>query len=336
MKIRTLLKVLFVMNYFKLACTAFTVAVFMVSCVPSKKYNELVEREKTCSEELAKYKKMSLDYESLAKDLEMKFDLANKDLIKLRKDTSELGEKLRLLKRDYNIIKTQAMELENSFNNLKNLSARETATLQAELKVKNLSLQEKEDALLGLEEELKEKERLLSEREKRVNELEDLLRKKEDGIRELKERVAKALKGFEGQGLTVEQKNGRIYVSLEAKLLFQSGSTAVEQEGRNALIKLGKVLESEKDLEIIVEGHTDTDKLNSATSPKNNWELSVLRATAVVDILLGNSDVTPSQLMAAGRGEFYPVSDSEKAKNRRIEVIISPNLNELYDIISND
>jgi len=159
---------------------------------------------------------------------------------------------------------------------------------------------------------------------------------KEDGIRELKERVAKALKGFEGQGLTVEQKNGRIYVSLEAKLLFRSGSTAVEEEGIKALIQLGKVLEGEKDLEIIVEGHTDTDKLNSDTSPKNNWELSVLRATSVVDILLANSDVTPSQLMAAGRGEFYPVSDTEKAKNRRIEVIISPNLNELYEIISND
>ena len=185
-------------------------------------------------------------------------------------------------------------------------------------------------------EELKEKERLLSEREKRVNELEDLLRKKEKGIRELKERVAKALKGFEGQGLTVEQKNGRIYVSLEAKLLFRSGSTAVEDEGIKALIQLGKVLEGEKDLEIIVEGHTDTDKLNSATSPKNNWELSVLRATSVVDILLANSGVTPTQLMAAGRGEFYPVSDTEKAKNRRIEVIISPNLNELYEIISND
>ena len=120
MKIRTLLKVLFVMNSFKLAFTAFTLTVFMASCVPSKKYNELVEREKTCSEELAKYKKMSMDYESLAKDLELKFDLANKGLIKLRKETSALGEKLRLLNRDYNIIKTQAIELENSFNTLKN------------------------------------------------------------------------------------------------------------------------------------------------------------------------------------------------------------------------
>ena len=324
------------MKYIKLGIIVLVSIIVSTSCVPSKKYNELLEREKTCTEELAKYKKMSLDYESLAKELEMKFDLANKDLIKLRKDTSELGEKLRLLNREYKIVKRQAEELESSFDNLKNLSAKETAKLQAELKVKNLSLQEKEDALLGLEEELKIKEKLLSEREKRVNELEEMLRKKEDGIRLLKERVAKALKGFEGQGLTVEQKNGRIYVSLEEKLLFSSGSTTVQQEGVNALIQLGQVLETEKDLEIIVEGHTDSDKLTRSTSPKNNWELSVLRATSAVEIILANSQVNPSQLMAAGRGEFYPVSETEKAKNRRIEVIISPNLNELYEIISND
>jgi chemotaxis protein MotB len=304
--------------------------------VPSKKYNELLDREKTCSEELSKYKKMSLDYESQAKELKMKFDLANKELLAMKKDTALLGERFRLLNRDYKIIKRQSEELENSFNNLQNLSAKETASLQTELKIKNLALQEKEDMLLGLEEELKEKEILLSEREKRVNELEEMLRKKEEGIRLLKERVAQALKGFEGQGLSVEQKNGRIYVSLEAKLLFQSGSTSVEEEGIVALIELGKVLETEKDLEIVVEGHTDSDKLTRASSPKNNWELSVLRSTAVVEIILANSEVTPSQLMAAGRGEFYPVSETDKAKNRRIEVIISPNLNELYEIISND
>jgi chemotaxis protein MotB len=117
--------------------------------------------------------------------------------------------------------------------------------------------------------------------------------------------------------------------------LFTSGSTSVQPEGEKALIELGKVLENEKELEIIVEGHTDADRLSSATSPKNNWELSVIRATSVVEIILANSSVTPSQLMAAGRGEFHPISEV-KAKNRRIEVIISPNLNELYQIISKD
>ena len=105
---------------------------------------------------------MSLDYESLAKELELKFDLANKELIGLRKDTAEMGELMRLMSRNYGVLQAQTNELENSFNNLKNLSAKETATLQAELKIKNLSLQEKEDALLALDRELKQKERLLS------------------------------------------------------------------------------------------------------------------------------------------------------------------------------
>jgi chemotaxis protein MotB len=123
-------------------------------------------------------------------------------------------------------------------------------------------------------------------------------------------------------------------VSLEAKLLFKTGSTFVEEEGKKALVELAKVLEHEKDIEIIVEGHTDTDKLASSTSPKNNWELSVLRSTSVVEIMTSNSKMNPAQLMAAGRSEFHPVDSQDKAKNRRIEIIISPNLNELFEIIN--
>ena len=142
------------------------------------------------------------------------------------------------------------------------------------------------------------------------------------------------MKGFENKGLTVVEKNGKIYVSLEAKLLFASGSTKVESEGQRALIDLAYVLQEEKDIEIIVEGHTDTDKINSSVHPKSNWELSVLRATAVVQIMLANSSMDPTQLMAAGRSEFMPVDPEDKSKNRRIEIIISPNLNELFEIIS--
>ena len=152
----------------------------------------------------------------------------------------------------------------------------------------------------------------------------------------LKARVANALRNFENQGLTVVQKNGKIYVSLEAKLLFSSGSTKVEDEGKEALVELARVLETERDLEIVVEGHTDTDKLNSSVSPKNNWELSVLRATAVVELMLANSNMAATQIMAAGRSEYHPVDPNDKSKNRRIEIIISPNLNELFEIISND
>ena len=314
----------------------FIVLLLLSACVPAKKYKDLLEREKVCSEELAKFKKSSGEYESLSKDLQTKFANASRDLSKLIQDTTALGSNYRLLLRDYNIIDGEYKSLQKSFDKLKNLSARETAELQNQLEAKNNELQIKEDALLKLDQELKEKQRLLIEREKRVNELEEAIRKKEAAVQLLKAKVANALRGFENQGLSVVQKNGKIYVSLEAKLLFKSGSTFVEEEGVRALVELGKALESEKDLEIIVEGHTDTDKLNSSTSPKNNWELSVLRATSVVQILLNNSSMTPSQIMAGGRGEFLPIDESDKAKNRRIEVIISPNLNELFEIISNE
>ncbi|MEN9303195.1 MAG: hypothetical protein RL264_1624 [Bacteroidota bacterium] len=306
----------------------------LFACVPSKKYKDLVERERQCSEELEKYKRSSGEYEAKSKDLEVKFGVASKDVTKLKSDTTTLGSQLRGLQRDYNQLLEQNESLEKSFEKLKNLSAKETAALQAELETKNKELQKKQDELLKKETELAQKQRLLEDREKRVKELEDAIKRKDQAIQLLKTKVANALRAFENQGLTVVQKNGKIYVSLEAKLLFKSGSTFVEPEGKKALVELGKVLETEKDLEIVVEGHTDTDKLNSPTSPKNNWELSVLRATSVVEILLGNSKMSPTQVMAAGRSEFMPVSTTDKAKNRRIEIIISPNLNELFEIIS--
>jgi chemotaxis protein MotB len=310
------------------------IAFSLGACVSAKRFKELEERERICADELAKYKKSSNDFEAQVKDLQTKYDVSTKDVSQLKQDTTKIGIAYRLLKRDYDVIKTQHESLESSFEKLKNLSAKETAALQADLESKNRELQKKEDTLLKLDQELKEKQKLLVEREKRVTELEDAIRKKDAVVQLLKAKVANALRGFENQGLTVVQKNGKIYVSLEAKLLFKSGSTFVEPEGRKALVELGKVLENEKDLEIVVEGHTDTDKLTSAASPKNNWELSVLRATSVVEILLSNSRMSPAQVMAAGRGEFLPVDASDKVKNRRIEVIISPNLNELFEIIS--
>jgi len=236
-------------NFFLLALL---VAFVFTACVPSKKYNELLEREKSCSEELAKYKKSSTDFEVLSKDLQTKYDLAAKEVSRLRGDTNNLGNQIRLLEREQETLEAQYDALESSFDKLKSLSAKETATLQTELELKTKELQRKEDALLKLDQELKAKQVLLEEREKRVNELEEAIRKKDAKIQLLKARVANALRNFENQGLTVVQKNGKIYVSLEAKLLFNSGSTKVEDEGKSALVELARVLDTERDLEIVV------------------------------------------------------------------------------------
>jgi chemotaxis protein MotB len=304
--------------------------------VPAKKYNELLEREKKCSEDLEKYKSDAFTFEGKAKDLETRYDIAQKQVASLIKDTTNMGNDLRQLKAEYTKLQTENQSLEKAFDKLRASGAKQTATLQAELEAKNIELQRKEDALITLESELKNKAQLLAEREQRVNELEELIRRKDEAAKLLRAKVANALKGFESQGLSVVQKNGKIYVSMEAKLLFASGSTLVEPNGKKALIELAKVLEQEKELEVIVEGHTDTDKLVSPNHPKSNWELSVLRATSVIDIILTNSKISPKQLIAAGRSEFHPVDVNDKAKNRRIEIIISPNLVELYDIINKD
>jgi len=309
-------------------------SIAFASCVPAKKYKDLVEREKICSEELNKFKTASLEYEGKAKDLAVRFDIAQKQVDALLKDTTRLGADLRLLKVQYNKVLIENDDLQTKYDKFRLSGARETAGLQSDLETKNLELQRKEDALLALESELNKKSKLLEAREKRVTELEELIKRKDEATEALRRKVADALKGFENKGLTVIEKNGKIYVSLEAKLLFNSGSTKVETEGQRALVDLAIVLQEEKDIEIIVEGHTDSDKINSSAHPKNNWELSVLRATAVVQIMLSNSNMDPTQLMAAGRSEFIPVDINDKAKNRRIEIIISPNLNELFEIIS--
>jgi chemotaxis protein MotB len=318
----------------KLIVSFITLAYVLSACVPAKKYKDLLAAEKQCQEDLERYKTSSLNYEGQARDYQTRYEVASEQLVQLKQDTTKMGQEIRLLRVLNAKSKEQMESLTKRLESVKKTGEQTTASLQAELEAKNLELQRKEAELAVLENDLKIKEKLLAEREARVFELEEAIRRKDEAQNLLKQKVAEALIGFKNQGLTVVQKNGKIYVSLEAKLLFGSGSTNVEAEGKRALIELAKVLEAEEGLEFVVEGHTDSDKLASANHPKNNWELSVLRATSVVEIMLANSKMNPTQVMAAGRSEFLPVDIKDKAKNRRIEIIISPNLNELFDIIS--
>ena len=306
----------------------------ITSCVPAKKYNELLEREKLCSEELKKHKTNALNFEAEANDLRTQHEQLTTQVNDLKVDTTRLGLDYRTLLAKYDKLAQINETLETTYGKLRLKSGQESAELNTELEAKKIELQKKEDDLLELERQLLEKQTLLAEREQRVNELEKIIHDQELATQLLKEKVANALIGFADKGLTVEERNGKIYVSMEAKLLFSSGSTEVGTEGENVLIDLAKVLETEKELEIIVEGHTDSDKMSGSKHPKNNWELSVLRATSVIEIMLENSEINPAQLMAAGRSEFIPVDVNDKSKNRRIEIIISPNLNELYELIS--
>src|SRR3989338_8366455 len=199
-------------------------ALLMASCVPAKKYNELVDREKLCSEELAQYKSRSLTFEEQAATLEAKVGVLSEVILQLRADTTALGQVYRTMTAKYNQLSEIIETLETNYDKLRLSGARDVAQLQGELEAKRIELREKEERLYALEEELKKKEVALLEREQRVMELEKLMRDQEEAAQLLKNKVALALNSFKDKGLKVEERNGKIYVSLEARLLFASGS----------------------------------------------------------------------------------------------------------------
>ena len=172
----------------------------------------------------------------------------------------------------------------------------------------------------------------------RVDELEGLIARQEEAMRSLKEKLSDALLNFEGKGLTVEARDGKVYVSMENKLLFRSGSWTVEADGERAIAGLGSVLADNPDISVLIEGHTDNVPYSGKGPLKGNWDLSTKRATAIVKQLLENPDILPRNLTAAGRGEYLPIAPNStrvgRASNRRIEVVLSPQLDEIKQIIN--
>ncbi len=316
------------------------ISIAVASCVPAKVHEELQAKYDKCSSEVSDAKKAAADAENKLADVETELSELKKAHAKIKEDTTIMGSSYRIMTSRYNDMERLNKEIQEKLRLLQNSAENENAKLNDELSKKELELQRKELELMKLESSLtklqvslEQKEKDLEAKQKRIDELEELLRQKDEKVKALKDKVYNALLAFKDKGLTVTEKDGKVYVSMEAKLLFASGSTKVGAEGIKALVELAKVLENQSDMEVIVEGHTDTDKMSSSSHPKNNWELSVLRATSVVQILLDNSSIDPKILTASGRSEYHPVSD-DKAKNRRIEIILAPNLDELFKILN--
>ena len=293
-------------------------------------------------------------------DLETKFaDLKkeNRHLIdqndSITKTKNQLDVDFAALKSNYEKTKAErdklASDFEASDKSLKTLQASYSAlekNSDESLKVnmaKNrellAQLEAKEKALAAEKANLNKLSADLKDRSDRVNELESLIAAKEAAMKKLKETLSKSLKAFEGKGLTVHQKDGKVYVSVENKLLFESGSWAVGPEGKKAVVAVGKVLGDNPDISILIEGHTDNDKFGGAVGHiENNWDLSTKRATAIVNILAENKAVKKDNLTAAGRGEYAPLMSNDtqegKAKNRRIEIILTPKLDEISKMLN--
>jgi len=319
----------------KIIGTTFILGI-IAACVPLKKYQELEANYNKCVEDQNGYKTSSIDYENKVKELESQLDLMTANAEKNKTEITKLKEDYKNLQVEYDKQVELQTILEKKYSNLQSDGSEESSKLIRDLEGTRIELQRKEDRLNELEKELNAREKVLDEKEKRIKELEDIIATQQESTRLLKEKIAEALLGFKDKGLTVEERDGKIYVSMEAKLLFASGKTDVSSEGEKALIDLAKVLETQDDIEILVEGHTDSDPLKSANHPTDNWELSVLRATSCVKIMLDHSNMNPKTIIAGGRSEYHPVDVNDKSKNRRIEIIITPNLKELMSLISND
>lgn len=316
---------------------SFTV-LFLFSCVSTKVYDKVNKEKNALSsenvllqEENQKYKQESLEYRTRY-DISLAIIDSLKRLLELERAEKEI------IKNSYDILKNSYDALLKSNNNILTDNARKSRLLLEELEKKETALKEKEYSITKMLQDIKSKEELLQNKEQRINELEKLIKDKEDALNRLKDNLKSALSGFEDKGIQIETKNGKIYVLLDNKLLFKSGSYDVIGEGQKALKELGNVLEKHKDISVIIEGHTDNIPYIPQGQIQDNWDLSVFRATSVVKILLKNKNINPLQIIPSGRGELLPKvpndTPSNRSVNRRIEIIISPDYSKIESLLN--
>ncbi len=305
--------------------------ILLTSCVTSKAYNELEGR-------YAALKRNHRDIEDQLAAIEKTRAADQKALEQLDAAYQKTKAEKNELQGQYDAAMANYEALKNSYAALEKNSS---AAIAANSKKNRELLQQLGDKERALAQERTELDRLqgeLSARSQRVDELESLIAAKDAKMQGLKNAISKALRNFEGKGLTVVERNGKVYISMENKLLFESGSWAVGSQGQKAVQQLGQVLGENPDIAVLIEGHTDNVPYTGSGQLRGNWDLSTKRATAIVTILLQNPQIDPQNLTAAGRGEFAPVASNDtssgKGKNRRIEVILTPKLDEITKLLN--
>ncbi|WP_405293982.1 OmpA family protein [Algibacter sp. Ld11] len=316
----------------KTALTLLTLAV-LTSCVSPKVYKELESK-------YAKLKQQNRKLTDANEVLLSEKAAAKNELKQLHTAYDEAVAQRDQLQADYNSTKSNYDNLKNSYDALEKNSSASIAANSQKNRELLAQLEAKEQALSAENARLEKLKAELENRSNRVAELESVIAAKDAAMTALKDAISKALTDFEGKGLTVEQRDGKVYVSMENKLLFSSGSWAVGTEGKRAVKQLGSVLGDNPDIAVLIEGHTDNVPYKGNGILTSNWDLSTKRATAIVTILRENTDINAENLTAAGRGEFAPVASNEtsegKAKNRRIEVILTPKLDELSKLLNDN
>ncbi|MEN8202192.1 MAG: OmpA family protein [Bacteroidota bacterium] len=319
-------------------------AVLLGSCVPMGEFTQLSNKSNNLQNDrdnlMAENEKLTVEN----REMKARIDHVEEQQQKIIEDSIRIHNRVTALEKEVSQLERQYADLESTHDALLRGNARETRRLLNELQTTQEDLSRKEQLLKELEanvaaqrQDVSQLQAELEARNARLMEMEEMLYQKDKVLDDLREKVAEALMGFEGQGLTVTRKDGKVYVSLDEKLLFKSGSTVVDPNGVRALQQLAVVLAGNPEIDIMIEGHTDDVPFRKGSSIKDNWDLSVLRATSIVRILLDGSGIEPTRLTVAGRGEFLPVDPAKtseaRRKNRRTEIILSPDLSEVFKIL---
>jgi len=318
--------------------TGLAVIIGFYSCVPANKLTEEQNKRKACEAQLAAMKAADDSCAINRTELKTKEGLLENQVNILKQDTASSGLRCREISNKYDNLNKLNDELQATYNASLKGSESNNDKMMKQLQAIQSQLLEKEDQLNNEQRHLDSLNTKLRDREARVAQLETILRDKDAAVDLLKKRISDALLGFAGKGISVYEKNGKVYVSMQEALLFPSGSTQVRPEGIEALNTLAQALESDTDINVMVEGHTDNVPMHGAGDIKDNWDLSAMRATSIVKILLHDAKIDPKRLMASGVSEYDPVdignTPEAKQKNRRTDIILSPKLSELFKILN--
>jgi len=319
-------------------------AAMLGSCVPTSEFAQLSDKTDNLQIERDDLMKENEFLTVENREMGSRIDRVEAQKEQFVKDSIRIHQEILNLEQEIGELERKYIDLESTHDALLRGNARETRRLLNELQTTQEEMARKEQLLKQLESNVNNQKqdvnRLQAEleaRNARLMEMEEMLSEKDRVLDDLKNKVADALLGFEGQGLTVTRKDGKVYVSLEEKLLFKSGSTVVDPNGVKALRQLSVVLGNNPDINIMIEGHTDDVPFRKGASIKDNWDLSVLRATSIVRILMEDGSIKPTNITVAGRGEYLPMDPAgtteARRKNRRTEIILSPDFSEIFRIL---
>ena len=323
----------------------------LTACVPSKQFQELKEKNEAIVAERDSVKSLNEDLTVKSTELEAQVEELNKKLETEAGTKSVIRDSAMFYKKQYKVFKTMYDDLNDEQEKQTTKDESEMRQLIADLQVSKQDLLEKERILKEKQQELDERDailvaldsnlnmqrRELAEKNRRVQELETILNQKDSSVRALKQKISQALLGFEDKGLTVEQRNGKVYVTMDEKLLFKSGKWDVDPKGQAALKQIAGVLAANTDVNIMIEGHTDDVPMKGTGDIQDNWDLSAKRATTIVKLLVNDGKIDGKRISAAGRSQYSPIDPAKtseaRAKNRRTEIILTPKLDEIFRIL---